>query len=635
MAPRKTVEINPRELRLLERADRVIQDTEGKKTDTIQAATSLYRKQPVLPYETRMAYKTNYADKPKKVPGKSEPKQAIAKVAAQAPYTGTYHNLNGLMYPEYPLLEAFTLYDTEVYVKQAIARKLALVQKAGWEIISDTENNKQNITYVRNRLAAMEYVSGRSTSSFFTDILECLLLCSNCFLLKVRDVDGSGGIKNERNGNKVPIAAYQIIPPHQLMPYLKKGKIAWWRRFYETGSPFDDISVDDIVHLTWDVKPGHIFGTPRIVAVRDDIFALRRLEENIELLFINHLFPLFHVQVGTEKDPCYYGPNGESEISLVRHSIENMPKEGVFVTDERVSVDAVGAQGNALETKDFLEYWKKRIFCGLGVSSVDMGEADTANSSTADNISQNLKDLVKSDLKEFSDLVRMNIFKDLFLEAPYSLSVRAAVQNIELRFHEIDLDSKIKYENHTVQLFLNNGLTEDEYRTRLQLDRMTAADQKKTHYWLHIRDLAIVTAKAKADASPGAGMAQSKETPSNQHGTKLGPGKGKSSLEAFSEILSDKLASARQNLLAKGQDLLAKDDKGQTYWANESSQAVNEAIAQFNDITGDNSGENPYTKKLRTNQDKIKGFIALIPDPEMLAILLDSGVCLEDDPEEE
>lgn len=640
MAPTKNKDLDL--VRAEEREHRIL--TAIDEAPSLKKAVHL-RQEPTLPYNDRSTYNTAYGSKPKLV-DKSSINSAIKKVASKAPYTGTYHNLTGLMYPEYPLLEPFTLLDTEVYVKQAIARKLALVRKAGWEIVSDTENNKKNIAYIRNRLSAMEYVSGQSTTAFFIGILESLLLCSNCFLLKVRDEAGSGGVKTVKNENRTPIAAYQIIPPHQLLPYLKRGKIAFWRRFFETGSPYEDISTDDIVHLKWDEKDGHIFGTPRTVAVRDDIFALRRLEENIELLFINYLFPLFHVKVGTEKEPCFYGANGESEVTLVKYAIENMPKEGVFVTDERVEVDSVGANGQALDPEDQLVHWKNRIFTGLGVSSVDMGETDTANSSTADNVSQNLKDLVKSDLDEFADMIRLQIFKEFFLEASYSLSIHDAVANIELRFHEIDLDSKIKKENHIIQLWLNNLLDEDEARTRIQMDRMTPAQEKKTHYWMHIRDLAIVTAKAKvsaagggggssAAAKPAGGMSQNQETPANQHGTLLGPAKSKASREIFGEIVSDKLTIARDKLLSEGKDLLAMLPSGETYWSAETNIAVNDAIEEFNNKFSDNSSENSYTKKLRMTQDKIKALISLIPDSEMLTVLLSSGVGLEEDDENE
>lgn len=559
-----------------------------------------------------------------------DPSGAMAKMATNATYTGNYFNINGIIYPEYNLLEAFTIYDTEAYVKQAVTRKLALARKAGWEIVDLQDRNKKDAVYIRNRLATMEYVMGQSTSAFLEDILIILLLCSNCFLHKIRDTKGSGGSKMERNGKKTPVAGYAIIPPHQLLPYLKKGRIAFWRRFYDTGAPWVDIPLEDIVHLKWDVKPGHIFGTPRLVAVREDIFALRRLEENIELLFMNHLFPLFHVAVGDEKERASYGPNGESEVELIKYAIESMPKEGVFVTDERVKVEKVGAEGESLETKNIIQHLKDRIFTGLGVSALDMGEV-SANRATADNVSQNLKDLVKADLEVLADLIRFHLFREWFLEAPYNLSVIKSTGAVHLRFHEIDLDNKIKLENHYIQLFLNNAITEDEFRSLLKRDPLTTAQEKKTHYWLHIRDLAIVTAKAKADfaaqASPGAGTSGNKARPANQHGRNPAPTKAKSAKEAFSEIARDKLDGARGLLLSEGQDFLSRTRDGkETVWQKASRNAIRSAFDEFSTLYPEQGDENSYTKQLRQGLADLEALVGSIPDPEMLSILIDSGV---------
>ena len=429
---------------------------------------------------------------------------AAVKLANASDYIGTYRGHNGVLRPEYDMLEPFVIADTEVYVKQAIARRQALMFRNGFELVSeldkDMQQGQKNIDYIQTRFDVMEYVTNRATESFLKDILYNLQLCSNCFLRKIRDEKASPGSKQENNNKKVPIAGYQIIPAHQIMPYLKSGVIVKWRRYFDTGMPFEDIPIDDIVHLKWDVKPSHIFGTPRLIGVRDDIFALRRLEENIELLFINHLFPLFHVKVGNEKSPCTYTSDGNSEIDLIRYQIESMPKEGVFVTDERVEVDSVGAEGDSLDTKDIIAHLKGRVFTGLGVSALDMGEGDTANRATADNISQNLKDAVKADQEAFSHIIRMQLFKEWFMEAPYSLSVQRAVASTHLRFHEIDLDNLIKVQNHIIQLYTNHLITESEARKKMNMKALDPSMRKETHYEQHIVDLVWETAEAKADA---------------------------------------------------------------------------------------------------------------------------------------
>jgi hypothetical protein len=439
------------------------------------------------------------------------PKAAKGKLRKHEDYVGTYNMMNGILRPEYDMLEPFVMYDTEAYLKQAITRRLALMFRNGYEIVTDldqdVEQGQKNIDYIYKRLNAMEYVSiGESTNAFFRKILYNLLLGSNCFLLKIRDEELSAGVKNKgegnlpNNNNKVPIARYQLVPSHTILPYFEGGIIKHWRRFFDTGAPWVDYKLEEVVHIRWDVKPGHVYGTPRTVGVRDDIYALRRFEENIELLFVNHLFPFFHVKIGTEKAPCTYGPNGESEIDTIRYQIETMPKEGIFTTDERVSVDVVGAEGKSLEVKEFLSHLKSRVFTGLGVSGIDMGEGDTTSRATADNISQNLKDAVKTDAETFADLLRLHFFKEWFLEANYSVSVQKAVSTTRLVFHEIDLDNKIKHENHVLNLYNAHLYTEPEARKLLKKPPMTKADKNLTHYKEHILDLAVKTIQAKADA---------------------------------------------------------------------------------------------------------------------------------------
>ena len=419
-----------------------------------------------------------------------------AKVEGADDYLGSYYMWNGTLQPEYDMREPHSIVDTEVYVKQTVSRKLALVSRAGYKITSDIPSD---VDYIENRIENIEYVSERAFSNLIKGILRNLFLCSNCFLLKIRDEKAT--TVKKKDGQRAPVAAYTIIPSHTIHPYLKNGKIIKWRRFFDQGMPYKDVPLEDIIHFKWDVKPGHIFGTPRTIGVRDDIFALRRLEENIELLFLNHLFPLFHVQVGTPEAPCVYNAGGESEIDLIRWQIENMPKEGVFITDERVKVDAVGAEGKSLDYTPLVTHFKQRIYVGLGMSSLDMGEGENSSRGNADNISQNLKDSIKADLDEFAEQIRLFMFKEWFMEAGHSVSVPKAVSRIRFSFHEIDLDTRIKGETHTMALFNSHLITETEARERLNYKPIPKEEQKDTHFDLHVLRLEKETANAKANST--------------------------------------------------------------------------------------------------------------------------------------
>jgi hypothetical protein len=603
-----------------------------------------------------------------------DPKAGKLKFAKTADYVGTYYGYNGILRPEYDMLEPFVLVDTEPYLRQAINRKLSLMFRNGFEITSDQERLAE---YIRRRLDTMAYVTNRTTEEFFRNMLFQLSLCSNVFLRKIRDGNATAGTANEKNDNRVPIAGYQFIPAHTIFPYLERGVIKKWRRIYDTGMPFEDFTLEEIVHLKWDVKPGHIFGTPRTIGIRDDIFALRRLEENIELLFVNHLFPLFHVKIGTEEAPCGYYTDGSSEIDLVRQQIETMPKEGVFVSDERVEINAVGAEGKSLDTEKLVAHMKSRVYTGLGMSPIDMGEADTSNRSTAESVSQVLKDSIKNDLDTFGGQIRMSIFKEFFRETTMSLSIQGAVAETKIEWHEIDLDNKIKLENHTNQLYNSSLITHEESRKDMKRKPLDKKALKDTHYEQHDKDLVTHTAKvntesAKEIAEHDAGLQkellthQTKETNKQAETTmalhksevEKEHGKAKAAhvkANAQVKVLKAKTEHAKvagvkkpSNTKKQAQNkntptnqhgsntsphkarssneflqlvydrlIQERSASGQEGWSELSARIIDEVCAEV-----DKDTESSYTRQERMEPKRLKELVAMDSDPDILYALL-------------
>jgi hypothetical protein len=221
----------------------------------------------------------------------------------------------------------------------------------------------------------------------------------------------------------------------------------------------------------------------------------------------------------------------------------------------------VQAFKESIDATEYLKYFKTRLYTGMGVSAVDMGEGDTANRSTADNISQNLKARVIEDQKTFASQVQFHFFVDLFLEHPEEVSALNSFDQVKLVFANVDLDSRIKWENHVIQLWNSNLIDEDEARARIHLRPMDP--NAPTHFQRVEAPLAIIgavdepfTAEAKKAAQKrltgteepaaagrpkGGGsppairratrpVAQ-KSRPTNQRGTNLGPTRRRSNTE--------------------------------------------------------------------------------------------------------
>jgi hypothetical protein len=564
-------------------------------------------------------------------------KKIRKKIEQEKDYLNSYYGHYGTILPEYDQYEPFTMLDTESYFMQAINRKHSLMFRQGFKIEGE---NDRFTRYINSRLHTIAYMMGTSVENFIKDILWNLIVISNCFLLKIRDADASGGMANRKNDERIPVAGYMILPPHSIFPFVnQKGEIIKWRRYYGSARKYKDYKLEDVIHFKWDVKPGHVYGTPRTVSVRDDIFALRRLEENVEMLLINHLFPLFHVKVGSEDAPATMLVDGITEVDLIKAELENMPKEGVFITDERVSVDVVGIEGEAPNPEKIMLHYKSRIFTGMGVSPIDMGETDTGNRATAENVSQNLKDSVKADLSWFRGQFKTFILKELFEESPTNLSVQNAIMDVDLVFPDVDVDGHIKWENHVIEKFNNHLITEAEARRQTHMIPFSKKEAANTHYELHVKDLAMSTIKEKnkgmieamsvrgdvaagkakatgpgaSKASKGAKSVANKNRPANQHGRNMDPHSARSSIDP--NLIYD--------LLIQQMDKLKAESKlSSASWKKASGLIIDKYIETCMREMPINDYTNHERTEIETFRQTARDRVAQTTDPDIISVLL-------------
>jgi hypothetical protein len=276
-----------------------------------------------------------------------------------------------------------------------------------------------------------------------------------------------------------------------------------------------------------------------------------------------------------------------------------------------------------------------------------MGSSTHGGSAVSDNISQNLKDSIKADIEEFADQVKFYFFKEWFAEANYSIGTQVALDEIALSFHEIDLDNRIKEENHVMNMYNNQCLTFAEMRKRInlkpevnQLDLQVNRDaawlaevQSKLDTNSQIRvlkaqkDLGLeghtTTTKKTTNGNtkkttaiikkvaPKAKAIQNLVTPINQHGTKTSS--QKVGHDAFIEILREKLVPIYE----------LSGELTDSNWAKRSAMLVDESFDEFQTRQLDDSEENSYTKHLQEDINKLKDLLASVDSSEELEILLD------------
>jgi hypothetical protein len=443
--------------------------------------------------------------------------------------------------PEYELTELQVAQDTDAFLFKAIQKKVHRFVLAGWEFVG---NDKDTVNYIKRRLAEIEMVSGQPFDLLMTDLAHDLIRYSNCAWVKVRNRDASTGKSRSYRGKELePVAGYFILPFETLWFKIKKnGEIKKVMQEQPNTGETKEFFPEDIIHFYTNRKPGFTMGTPELLPVLEDIALLRRLEENIEEMIDANLHPLFHYTVGNDNMPERYGPDGIKESDLVRNTIEYMPSGGIFVSDHRHKIEAIGSEGKALKINEYLDYFKKRVYAGLGVSAMDMGEGDTANRSTANTLSKIAIQDVEALQKAIKTFVETYIINELLLEGGYEDAIFDDSKKVYIKFGTVDKEQKSKEENQTVQLWLNKLISQKEARKRLGERPVEDEFHEDTHFKLYEEKLALLKlgiaqeTKALNENSPEKRSSNNMARPENQHGVREAPKFSQDTIDIFNDI---------------------------------------------------------------------------------------------------
>jgi hypothetical protein len=522
---------------------------------------------------------------------------------------------------EYDLAEISRAADTDSYLARAFKKKTGLLMKEGYRFVG---KNKNTIRYIKRRIAQVEQATSVPFKLLLREISSDLIKFSNAFIVKVRNKKASGGaVRKIPSKTLQPVAGYFRVPPETM--YFKRNMQGHVIKYQQkilrplvspkTGK-WPEWDPEDVIHIYHDRKGGFAVGTPDSVPVLDDVRVLRRMEEDVELLVYQHLFPLYHYIVGTETAPAKVYQDGATEVDLIRAQVEDMPAEGCIVTPERHEVKAIGAQGKALRADPFLEHFKKRVWAGLSMSAIDYGEGSSANRNTADALSQALIDCVKDFQQVLELFVDFFVSGELLLESTFNVDVLDDDNMVHLQFNEIDLEAKIKRDANAVNLYQGHviGLT----KARKEVgEEPIEAEEEAEMYWERIEKPRLIiqaidepyTAASKAamktktnPSSPsnpavtskkvsektkskkegksrGGKSAGNRTQPTNQHGTNPGPTKRKSS-ESPSKFmrLFDTFKDAVFLLLFR--DLLDTIELHDHGWRKQMGRFVDEIITQ-------------------------------------------------------
>ena len=478
---------------------------------------------------------------------------------------------------EYDLVSVFKMAKYESFFFKSIQKKVSLLCKSGFGIHS---NNDDVRAYFHSRLTTMQLQTGRSFDNIIKTLATYLITCSNAWLIKVRDPDFEYAESYTVDGKVMePVVGYFLPHPTTMKPrfkYIKDSKnfsgirleLNKWIHINRRGI-LKEFDLEDVIHLTLNKEDGLIFGMPEITPVIDDIRTLRKIEEDIQLLMYRDLFPIIHYKV--EKPGMVQHMDGLDELTQARNDMQNIIQDGGIATDSRHEIKYLGSEGKGLDAAPYLKYFQDRVFSGLGVTATDMGIGDqSVSKDSADSMSKIVSDQVKFIQQELSDQIYNTVLTELMLQSPFPVEFIFDEENKPtLRFEEVDVEWKIKKENHEADLF-QKGITHI-HETRNKMGRKDITDDQLmyTHHGLYqegIPDPVMINEDAIANKyiQQEGKLAKAQKPPTTTGGPsvkkKKKPTGVKKTKTSKSSAERDQIKSAKSNSnITKSRDSLDKD----------------------------------------------------------------------------
>lgn len=406
--------------------------------------------------------------------------------------------------PDFDMEDIENAYNTDSYVRQGVDKYVDQIFKEGYSFYGKDVNT---VEYLKLRLEYIAEATGTPTNQFLMDIAEDLVKYGNCMIVKSRSNDVNvlpQGVNVQGLGGKDPVVGYFCANPSTMTVMRDEhGVITKWKQKTDAGE--QEFNPEDVIHFYYKRPKGNAYGTSFLVPVLDDIRALRQAEENVLKMMYRNIYPFHHVKVGTEDQP-----GTEKEVDKIIEEINNMDVEGGIVTTERVTITPI-ASDKVIDAEPYLRYMEDRVFSGMGIPAIMWGRGDTANRSTGDNMTSEMADRIRAITKIIEMFFNSFIVKELLMEGGYD-PVLNPDQVAELKFHDNDVDVKIKKEVHAIYKYEHNAITEDEMRELLGMDPIADTDREKLFVELITRETLKLQAELNAESSSSDSSTGSKET---------------------------------------------------------------------------------------------------------------------------
>lgn len=404
---------------------------------------------------------------------------------------------------EYDLPMIANAVQLDGILRRAVNIFVEHVLKNGYEFNSKNDKIQKHTI---KRIKEIQNFTGISFAEILNQIVTQLVTYGNSYVVKVRKKDLSKFGKQYRlyGRENNPIVGLFVLDASTVEVGLNpQGYVVTYKQTIRgEAREWDE---RDIIHFTYNKIPGTLTGQSQILPVLDDVRALRKLEEEIEILGFQYSIPLYLYKVGTKDIPAAPG-----ELDSVSSEVTNMPAYGMLVVPGHHSIEIPTNNNSVMDIIKYVDHFKQRIYSGLGISPIAMGEADSANRATSEVLDVAMQTITKSYQQIIKSKLELEFIREILLDGNFN----GIDDELSFNFPEIDLENQIKKETHIVQLWQNNLITRTE--ARLAMDYEVNINDADT--FLSVIDIPKLEAQTKMQIKVNSSKEASSGTGSSSGG---------------------------------------------------------------------------------------------------------------------
>jgi len=429
--------------------------------------------------------------------------------------------------PEYDFPTIANAVQLDGILRRVVNLFVEQIMKNGFEYVS---KNEQLQNHVIKRIKEIELLTGLALHEVIEQVSRQLVTYANAYLIKVRSNTKSRYGKRFRMYGKTmePIVGLFVAEATTMEIGLNPdGNVVQYKQTVRGQESYYDER--DVIHFAFNKIPGTLSGMSSLLSILDDVRALRKLEEEIEILGFQYSIPLYLYKVGNKDIPPAPG-----EVEAVSSEINSMPAYGMLVVPGHHTIEVPSNTNTPVDIMTFVNHFKKRIYAGLGVSPVAMGEVETSNRNTSEVLDASMQTVTKSYQQIIKHRTEIGLFGEFLLDGKFG----NVNDEVEFNFPEIDLEQQIKFETNILSKWQNNLISLEEARNEMDYDKKL--DEKRN--FLNLIEIPKIQAQGAVDSQIAKAKAavSNKVAPANQKGKSSGrPKYTRNTIETFqSDIIN-------------------------------------------------------------------------------------------------